>query len=210
MTTELIQGSEEWKRARCGSLGASRVSDALAKIKTGWGASRANVMAELIVERLTGVPAESYMNDAMRWGVEHEADAKAAYSFHTDSEIAEVGLIRHPIIEGTHASPDGLIGDDGLIECKCPQSATHLDYLLTGSVPGKYITQIQWQLACSSRKWADFISFDPRMPENMRLFVKRVRRDDLLITSLENDVTDFLSELERKVDDLRKLYREAA
>ncbi len=209
--SELIQGSDEWKRARCGSLGASQVAEALAKIKSGWGAGRANVMAQLIVERLTGVPAESFMNDAMRWGTEKEPDAKDAYSFY-HGDIVAVGIVRHPVIEGTHASPDGLIGDDGLIEIKCPQSSTHLDYLLSGSVPGKYLTQIAWQLACTRRQWCDFVSFDPRMPENMRLFVKRVKRDDVLIASLDNDVVDFLGELDRKVDDLRKLYplREAA
>lgn len=209
---ELIQGSEAWKLARCGSLGASQVAEALAKTKTGWGSSRANVMATLIVERLTGVPAESFMNDAMRWGVANEPEAKLAYSFRTDNDIVDIGLVRHPIIEGTHASPDGLIGDDGLIEAKCPQSATHLDYLLANSVPQKYRFQCQWQMACTGRQWTDWVSFDPRMPAHMQLLVVRIHRDNELISALEKDVIDFLGELERKLDDLRRLYplREAA
>jgi putative phage-type endonuclease len=169
-------------------------------------------MAQLIVERLTGVPAESFMNDAMRWGIEKEPEAKLAYSFRTDNEVIDVGLVRHPVIEGTHASPDGLIGADGLIEAKCPQSATHLDYLLAGSVPQKYRFQCQWQMACTDRQWCDFISFDPRMPEHMRLFIVCIHRDDELIATLEAEVITFLGELDRKLDDLRRLYplREAA
>jgi putative phage-type endonuclease len=145
------QGSIEWRMARCGSLGASQIADALAKTKSGWGSSRANLMAQLIVERLTGTPQETFQNAAMLWGIEKEPEAKAAYAFRTDSDIVDVGLVRHPVIEGTHASPDGLIGADGMIETKCPQSATHLDYLLTGSIPQKYLLQCQWQLACTRR-----------------------------------------------------------
>ena len=210
MTENLIQGSAEWRQARCGSLGASRVADALAKTKSGWGASRANLMAELIAERLTGVPADNYTNAAMQWGTATEPDARAAYEFRHNIDVALVGIVRHPVIAMTHASPDGLVGDDGLIEIKCPSTATHIETLLGASVPGKYLTQIQWQLAVTGRQWCDFVSYDPRLPEDMRLFVKRIQRDDALIVELEREVSIFLSELENKLADLTKLYRRAA
>ena len=210
MTENLIQGSAEWRQARCGSLGASRVADALAKTKSGWGASRANLMAELIAERLTGVPADNYTNAAMQWGTATEPDARAAYEFRHNIDVALVGIVRHPVIAMTHASPDGLVGDDGLIEIKCPSTATHIETLLGASVPGKYLTQIQWQLAVTGRQWCDYCSFDPRLTEDMRLFVKRIQRDDALIVELEREVSIFLSELENKLADLTKLYRRAA
>lgn len=208
----MIQGSDEWRKARCGSLGASRVADAIARTKTGWGASRANLMAELLVERLTGVPAEGYMNDAMRWGQEHEADARVAYEFRADAGVTEIALVCHPTIKGSHASPDGLVGNDGLIEIKCPNSATHIETLLGAPVPAKYVTQMQWQMACTGRRWCDFVSYDPRMPEVMRIFIRRIERDDKTITDLEKQVTDFLIELAVKQTELveRYLIAEAA
>ena len=200
MTVELVQGSDEWRLARCGSLGASRVADAIAKTKSGWGASRANLMAELIAERLTGVPAEGFTNAAMLWGTATEPQARAAYEWHTGQTVEEVGLIRHPSIQGTHASPDGLVGTDGLIEVKCPNTATALDTLLSGKVPKRYLVQMAWQMrCCGNREWCDFVSFDPRLPERLRLFVKRVHRDDVMIARLEKDATEFLTELGDKV-----------
>lgn len=202
----LIQGSQEWLAARAGSLGASRVADAIAKTKTGWGASRANLMAELIAERLTGQPAETFKNGAMQWGNDKEPDARAAYSFFADVDVTEIGIVRHPLIEGTHASPDGLVGDAGLVEIKCPNTATHIDMLLGQKVPAKYVTQMQWQMACTGRHWCDFVSFDPRMPEAMRLFVARVTRDETVIADLEREVSVFLAELAGKVAELRLLF----
>lgn len=202
----LVQGSDEWKAARIGSLGASRVHEAIAKTKTGWGASRANLMAELISERLTGTPAEKFTNAAMQWGTETEAEARAAYAFRTDADVTEVGIVRHPAIAWTHASPDGLVGNDGLVEIKCPTSATHLDTLLRQSVPGKYVTQMQWQMACTGRQWCDFASFDPRLPESMRLYVERVPRNDALIAELEAAVVAFLRELDAKIERLVERY----
>lgn len=203
MEAALVQGTGEWRQARCGSLGASRVADAIAKTKTGWGASRANLMAELIAERLTGEPAEGFTNSAMQWGTQTEPFARAAYEFRTDATVVEVGLIRHPTIAGTHASPDGLVGDDGMVEIKCPQTATHIETVLSRTVAGKYMTQMQWQMACAGRAWCDFISFDPRLPEDMRFFVSRVNRNDVLIASLEKDVTAFLAEVDEKIAALR-------
>lgn len=209
---EIIQGSPEWFAARLGRVTASRVADVVAKTKTGWGASRTNYMAELIAERLTGAPAEKFSNAAMQWGTEKEPDARAAYEFRTDAEVTQVGFVTHPSIPMTGASPDGMVGDVGLIEIKCPNTATHLDTLLSRTVPGKYITQMQWQMACAGRQWCDFVSYDPRLPESMRVFVQRVPRDAELISSLEKDVADFLSELDAKLAQLVANYerREAA
>jgi putative phage-type endonuclease len=206
------QQTPEWFAQRLGKLTASRLADALAKTKSGWGASRANYMAQLVAERLTGVPAESYTNAVMQHGIDTEPLARAAYEFHTDRTVEPAGFIDHPVIEMTGASPDGLVGDDGLVEIKCPNTATHIETLLSGVIPSKYVLQMEWQMACTGRQWCDYISFDPRMPENMRLFIARQHRGEALIASLENDVIEFLGELDRKVDDLRRLYplREAA
>lgn len=203
---DLIQGSDEWLAARAGSVGASQVHEAIAKTKSGWGASRANLMATLICERLTGRPAETFTNAAMAWGNEKEPDARRAYEFRYDVDVEQVGIVLHPTIVGTHASPDGLVGTDGLVEIKCPSSATHLETLLGQTVPAKYVTQMQWQMACTGRCHCDFASYDPRLPEAMRLFVRRVERDDAVIAGLEKDVAEFLAEIDRKVADLTALY----
>lgn len=203
---DLIQGSDAWLEARVGSLGASRIAEAVARTKTGWGASRANLMAEMVAERLTGTPADRFTNAAMQWGTEKEPEARAAYEFLTDVDVALVGIVRHPTIDGTHASPDGLVGEDGLVEIKAPNTATHIETLLGQKVPEKYVTQMQWQMACTGRRWCDFASYDPRLPEAMRLFVSRVERDDALIATLEKDIAAFLAELAEKVTNLRALY----
>jgi putative phage-type endonuclease len=209
MTDQLLQGSPEWRLARCGSLGASRMADAVARTKSGYGASRNNLMAELLVERLTGLPTEGYTNAAMQWGSEREPEARAAYEFRADVDVEQIGLITHPTLAGTHASPDGLIGDDGMLEIKCPNTATHVETLLDGDVAGKYVTQMQWQMACAGRKWCDFVSYDPRMPESMSLFVKRVMRDDVHIATLETEARKFIAELDAKVSELRARYEPA-
>ena len=203
--TDIIQGSPEWFAIRCGKVTASRVADVVAKTKSGWGASRANYMAQLIAERLTGTVAESYSNAAMQWGIDTEPEARAAYEFRTDATVTEIAFVDHPrLVSG--ASPDGIIGDDGLVEIKCPNTATHIDTLLKQKIPAKYITQMQWQMACTSRKWCDFVSYDPRLPEAMRLFVERVNVDPEKVAQLERDVSDFLTEVEEKVDALIHIY----
>jgi len=210
--SEIIQGSPEWHALRIGKVTASRVSDVVAKTKTGWGASRANYMAELIAERLTGEPAEKFTNAAMAWGTEKEPDARAAYEFFRDAQVSEIAFVDHPVIGMTGASPDGLVGDHGLVEIKCPNTATHLDTLLTQAIPSKYVTQMLWQMACTGRQWCDFVSYDPRLPETMSLFVKRVDRDDREIADLEAKVAEFLGELDRKLAQLNAIYgtKEAA
>lgn len=204
--TEIIQRSPEWHAIRCGKVTASRVADVIAKTKTGWGASRANYMAELVAERLTGVPAAGFSNAAMQWGTDMEPEARDNYAFVSDVDVQEVGFVPHPTIEMAGASPDGLVGDDGLVEIKCPNTATHIDTLISQDVAGKYVTQMQWQMACTGRAWCDFVSFDPRMPANMQLFMRRVPRDDAMIAELEAEVSAFLAELAEKVAKLTAAY----
>ena len=207
---EIIQGSAAWFAARCGRVTASRVADVVARTKTGWGASRANYAAELIAERLTGCTAPSFTNAAMQHGVDQEPVARAAYEARTGVTVDLVGFVDHPEIAMSGASPDGLIGDDGLIEIKAPNTATHLDTLLSETVPGKYVTQMQWQMACTGRAWCDFASFDPRLPPNMALFVRRIERDVSLILELESEVAAFLAEIDAKVEALTERYGGAA
>ena len=201
----IVQGTPEWFEQRLGKVTASRVADVIAKTKTGYSASRDNYAAQLICERLTNLPTESYTNAAMQWGTETEPKARQAYESHTFTSVVEVAMIPHPTIKMAGASPDGTIGDDGLIEIKCPNTSTHIDTLLSQKVPSKYVTQMQWQMACTGRKWCDFVSFDPRMPDNLQLFIKRVDRDDELIKELETEVIKFLAEVDEKVEKLKSI-----
>jgi putative phage-type endonuclease len=200
------QHSEEWHQARLGKVTASRVADVIAKTKSGYSASRANYMAELICERLTGQSAERYSNAAMQWGTETEPQARASYELVTGQTVVECGLSDHAAIQHFGASPDGLVGDHGLVEIKCPNSATHIETLLAKSIDGKYITQMQSQMACTGRLWCDFVSFDPRLPTEMQLIVQRVNRDDELIRSIQIEVGTFLGELAGKIERLKSTY----
>lgn len=202
------QRSEAWFAQRLAKVTASRVADVIAKTKSGYSASRDNYMADLIVERLTGQKVSNFSNAAMEWGVEQEPHARAAYSAATGELVEEVGFIDHPSIVNSGASPDGLVGDDGLVEFKCPATATHLDTLLAGEMPSKYIPQIQFQMACTNRAWCDFVSYDPRLPEHLQMFVKRVQRDDKRIAELEAEVRKFLAEVDEKVTKLKEFNRE--
>ena len=208
--SEIIQGSDEWKQARLGRVTASRVADVIAKTKSGYGASRANYMAELIAERLTGVPAEKYTNAAMAWGTATEDEARAAYEFQAGVVVETVGFVAHPDIENCGASPDGCVGADGLLEIKCPNTATHIDTLLGQAIPAKYATQMLWQMECTGRKWCDFVSYDPRLPGTMQLFVKRLDRDDERLAEIRAEVVKFLDELAGKENSLRAIYERAA
>lgn len=211
MSAGMDQRTAEWFAARVGKATASRIADIIATTKTGWGASRANYAAQLVAERLTGQPTEMFSNAAMQWGTDTEAEARDAYSFFRDVDVAEIGFVDHPVIGMSGASPDGLIGADGLVEIKCPNTATHIATLQGRSVPSKYITQINWQMACTGRQWCDFASYDPRLPEAMRLFVHRIERDDAAIAQLEDQVAEFLAEVAQTVAELRSLYvKEAA
>lgn len=208
--SEIAQGTDAWKQLRVGKVTASRVADIIAKTKSGYSTSRANYAAQLISELLTGTPAESYTNAAMQHGIDTEPHARSAYEFYQGDRVEQVAFIHHPRIEQSGCSPDGLVGADGLVEIKCPNTATHLETLLGQSVPGKYETQIMWQLACTGRGWCDFVSYDPRLPEHMRLFIKRLHRDDERIAELEKEVERFLAEIDAKLSELDKIYGQAA
>lgn len=199
------QRSPEWFAARLGKVTASKVADVIAKTKTGYSASRENYMAQLICERMTGQKQESYTNAAMEWGTETEPLARAAYEGFKDVLVDEVGIIDHPFLPMCAASPDGLVSDDGMVEIKCPNTATHFDTLLTEKMPSKYLPQVQWQMACANRLWVDFVSFDPRAPEGLQLFVTRIERDDKYILELEAEVNKFLTELDQRIEKLNKL-----
>jgi putative phage-type endonuclease len=188
----IVQGTPEWFAARAGKVTASRVADLIAKTKSGYSASRANYMAELLCERLTGACAEGFTSAPMQWGKDQEPFARQAYEQRLGVAVYEVGFIDHPEVAMSGASPDGYVGDDGLVEIKCPNTATHLDTLLGSGVPGKYITQIQWQLACTGREWCDFVSFDPRLPAELQVHVERIPRDVSCILDLESEVSAFI------------------
>ena len=204
--TDIIQGSAEWHALRLGKVTASRVADVVARTKTGYGASRANYMAELITERLTGVVQEAYVTASMQWGKDHEEEARTAYEFDSDTAVELVGFVSHPMIRFAGASPDGFVGSHGLIEMKCPNTATHIDTLISNAVPGKYTLQMQFQMACTGRNWCDYVSYDPRVPERMRLFVRRLARDSLIINDLEREIQKFLAEADAKYKQLIARY----
>lgn len=205
---DVTQGTDDWQALRLGKVTASRIADLMARTRTGWGTSRANYMAELVAERLTGIKAEGFSNAAIKWGLEQEPAARDRYEFMCDVDVVQVPFIDHPRIAMTGASPDGLIGDEGLVEIKCPLTATHIETLLTGDIREKYIYQMQWQMSCTRRLWCDFVSYDPRMPERMQYFCKRVERNDRLIADLEKEVSAFLAELAAKVAALQSQYPE--
>jgi putative phage-type endonuclease len=205
MIEMMEQGTEEWFTIRIGKVTASRVADVIAKTKTGYSATRDNYMAQLVCERLTNQKGESFSNAAMQHGTDTEPLARAAYEAFQDILVDEVGFVPHPSIIMAGASPDGLVGDDGLLEIKCPNTATHIETLLSQSVPGKYNTQMQFQMACTGRQWCDFVSFDNRLPNELQLFVKRVPRDNEFIKQMEDEVVKFLNELDIKIAQLMDL-----
>ena len=203
--SDIQQNTPEWMQSRCGKATASRISDIVAKTKTGYSTSRAKYMAQLVVERITGQVAESYQNSAMLYGIETEPLARAAFEAKVGVLVDEVGSIDHPTIAMSSASPDGLVGDDSLIEIKCPMTHTHIETLVDGSISKDYIDQMQWQMACTGRQFCYFVSYDNRMPNGLQLFIKRIPRDNSYIDELEKEVTKFLDEVSIKVDKLMKL-----
>lgn len=201
------QGTPEWFAQRLGKVTASRVADIIAKTQSGAAASRKNYLSQLVAERLTGQAADSFKSGAMQHGTEMEPMARMAYETETGLMVTEVAMIQHPKIEMAGASPDGLVGDDGLVEIKCPNTSTHIATLMADKAPSGYMAQMQWQMACTGRAWVDFVSFDPRMPEDMQLFIKRVPRDENLIAEYEAEVVKFLDEVQETVDKLIELRR---
>ena len=199
------QGTTEWFMARLGKVTASRVSDIIAKTKSGYSTSRQNYLAQLVVERLTQKQTETFTNAAMQWGTDTEPLARAAYEIANDLMVDEVGFVDHPSIAMAGASPDGLVGADGLVEIKCPNTATHIETLLNGTIKSEYKTQMQWQMACTGRTWTDFVSFDPRMPEKHQIKIIHVKRNDDLIKTLETEVIEFLKEVDKTIERIEKL-----
>jgi putative phage-type endonuclease len=195
---------DDWMQKRVGCVTASRFADLMAKLKNGQpGASRATYMGELIAERLTGVKSDNWQSSAMQWGIETEPKAIAAYEALNFVSVEPADFVLHPSIEWAGASPDGYV-EDGLVEVKCPNTATHIDTLLGAPIPQKYRLQMQWQMVCAGRGWCDFVSFDPRMPPNLQLHVERVERDAKLIAKMEAEAKQFLAEVAEKVEQLRR------
>jgi putative phage-type endonuclease len=195
----MIQRSEEWFQARLGKATASRFADVMATTKNGGEyAVRKNYRTQLLLERMTGVSAEGYSSQAMEWGVETEPLAKLAYELKTGNTVNECGFIQHKTLEAG-ASPDGLLGSDGVLEIKCPNTANHIETLRANKVPSQYVWQVQGQMWITGAKFCDFVSYDPRMPENAQIVVIRAERDNDLIEQLEGGVKSFLDELERDI-----------
>jgi putative phage-type endonuclease len=197
------QRSEEWFQARLGKVTASRVADVLAKIKSGESASRRNYKIQLVSERLTGEKQETYINQAMQDGIDREFYAREKY-VQQFGEVEEVGFVKHPTLEAG-ASPDGMVGDDGIIEIKCPMGTTHTETLMTQEVPSKYIPQIQFQLRCTGRKWCDFVSYNPMFPQHLQVFVKRVEADEVYQMELDKEIEAFLLEVQTIIDKLKEI-----
>lgn len=203
---ESNQGSAEWLRERSGHVTCSRLKDVMAKVKQGEAAGRRNYRIALITERLTGEPLETYTNAAMAWGTQQEPYARMAYEVETGAFVEEAGFIKHPTIPWVGGSPDGLIGEDGLIEIKCPYvSSVHVETILSGEMPSDHYQQVQGLMWVTGRCWVDFCSFDPRMPEHLRLFMTRIDRDDDYIKSMEAEAHRFLSEIEAQIKKLDSL-----
>ena len=197
------QRSEEWFQARLGKVTASRVADVLAKIKSGESASRRNYKIQLVSERLTGEKQETYINQAMQDGIDREQFARDRY-VQQFGEVEEVGFVKHPTLEAG-ASPDGMVGDDGIIEIKCPMGSTHTETLMTQDIPSKYIPQVQFQLLVTGRKWCDFVSYNPMFPEHLQVFVKRIEADPVYQKELEVEVKQFLKEVDDVISKLKEI-----
>lgn len=196
MIYDCLQRTPEWMALRIGKVTGSRVADVLAEIKKGESAARRNYRVDLAGQTLTGLAVEKLVSKEMQWGTDQEPFARAAYEYQQNVMVSSIGFAVHPGMERFGVSPDGFVGDDGLIEIKCPTTATHLGYLLQNEVPADYQPQMLAAMACTGRQWCDFVSFDPRMPPHLQLFVKRFERDNARITEIEGKVEAFLREVD--------------
>lgn len=201
-----VQGTAEWLLERCGKVTASRVCDVMSK---GRGSepstARRNYLAQLVAERLTMQIEPTFTNAAMQWGTDNEPIARACYEMAKEVMVDQVGFVPHPMLKWAGASPDGLVGDVGLVEFKCPNTATHIDYLLAGEVPPKYKPQMAWQIICAEREWCDFASFDPRMPDDMQLFIVRYNPSLEYLREVSDAVNAFLLEVESTIAKLKEV-----
>lgn len=200
------QQSEQWFKDRLGKVTASRLNDVVSRLKNGDESSaRANYKSQLICERLTGQMRDQFSTPEMRWGSECESFARSAYEVEKGTIIEQIGFVTHPIIAMCGASPDGVVGN-GIIEIKCVSTKNHIEILLNQEVPDEYLNQMHWQMACTGKTWCDFVAFDPRLPEQLQMFIKRVERDDDKIKQLEEETVIFLNEIDEKINKLKNLY----
>jgi hypothetical protein len=199
---EIIQGSDEWKQLRCGLITGSRIADVMQEKK---GTGYANYMAQLVCERLTGCVTETFKNAYMDRGNEDEGAARDCYSFVTGNDVEQVAFIKHPTIECFGVSPDGLVGDVGMVEIKRKIPAIHIDYIFKNRIPPEYVKQMTAELACTGRQWNEFVSYCPELPENMQLFICRMYRDEVAISAMESAVIAFNESVEQMISDLKRI-----
>lgn len=198
------QGSPEWLASRCGVASASRFAAIMATIKTGEAAERRNYRTDLVVERLTGKPLETFTTNAMKQGIEREPLARVAYETRTGNMVEQVGFCRHDVLLAG-ASPDGLIDEEGGLEIKCPERSAHLRYLQQDMEPPEYTWQIQGGMWITSRQWWDFVSYNPDFPQHLQLIVRRIKRNEEAIKKLAAEVVKFLAEVDAEVERVSNL-----
>ena len=199
------QGSEAWRLLRVGKVSASRMADLLAKTKSGASASRAKYMAQLLCERMTGQPTEFFTTAAMQRGVDVEPLARQAYEAHNLTSVEQIAWVEHPTIPFSGCSPDGFVGEHGLIEIKCKEIHNHFDTILSDRIDPDHQAQMMWQMACTGRQWCDYVCFDDRAPEGLQLFIKRLERNEELIKQMEDEVRKFLKDLEDMIYKLNEI-----
>jgi putative phage-type endonuclease len=200
------QGSEAWKLLKVGKVSASRMAELLAKTKTGaFAASRAKYMAQLLCERMTGEPTEFFTSQAMQRGTEIEPVARAAYEAENLTSVEQVAWVEHPTIPMAGCSPDGFVGEHGLVEIKCKEIHNHLDSILNDRIDPDHQAQMMWQMCVTGRQWCDYVCFDDRAPEGLQLFVKRLHRDEEKIKQMEDEVRTFLKDLENMIQKLNEI-----
>lgn len=207
---DCIQGSHEWFQARCGCVTGSRVGEVIKTLKRGgYSKLREDYKMEKLTEILTGSAVDHFVTPEMAYGLENEPLARTAYELERSVEVELVGHYHHPRIKQSGASPDGLVGDDGLLSIKVPKTSTHLEYVLSKTVPEDYLAQCMWEMACTGRKWCDFLSYDPRLPQEIGLYIVRVHRDEKIIAAMEREVELFLAEVNALVVQLVPQWQES-
>lgn len=199
------QGSAEWFQARCGRITGSRLTDVMAYLKSGKGEMkcRADYRMDLVAERLTGLTEDQFCSREMKWGTSHEEDARVAYEMAMDTLVQPVGFAVHPTMDYSGASADSLLEADGILEIKCPKTTTHLAYRMAGVVPEEYQPQMLWEMVCCECEWGHFVSYDPRLPADLRLFVVRFDYDEKRVAAMEAEVRKFNDEINDVIEKLR-------
>lgn len=203
------QGTEEWFQARMGKVTASRVSDVMAQIKSGESASRRNYRMELLCQRLTGKSEDFFVSAPMQRGTDLEPIARGTYEGETGCLVEEIGFIVHPTLIDLGASPDGLVGDDGMLEIKCPNTATHIAFLMDGIIKPQYEWQMTAQMVCAGRKWCDFVSFDDRLPQELAYRCIRYELEELKAGLMITEIISFIAELGRLEIQMKEMMESA-